>query len=1048
MEMPYSFLGKQILRTPGFALNPSIGNLSLTDFIADDFFLEALFLASPVLYAELQKFKDGKIADGKLEEKLYFSVAKYYLRMSSRCTPFGLFSGCAVLTWAENSATDVVIGNEKIDRHTRLDMHYLCALAQHLSALPFIKQKLLYRPNSSYYNISDEMRYVDYKYLNARRSHEICSVQQSEYVDKIIAAAAGGIYFKDIVALLTDDDITEQEATDFANELITEQVLVDELEPAITGEEFLSQITFVLKKIYGGTDDDLQNIIETLEKLKQLLVIADAGSGNNIAVYNEIIACIKNLNVPYEESKLFQTDSSFLLNKNTVNTSVQKDLTEALNFTNQFSEKSESPNLQSFTKRFHERFEEKEMPLLQVLDVETGIGYLENSIGDIVPLVQDIFPPSPLQTIGLKMGLKEKLLLEKLKVAHSTNKNIIHFTEKDIAAFKGNWDDGLPSVAVMYRLLEDGKIQMENAGGSSAANLLGRFAHGNKEINEVVNAITAAEEEANRDIIFAEIIHLPESRVGNILLHPTFRKYEIPFLAKSSVDIEHQISLQDLYISVKNNKIILRSGRLNKQIIPRLSSAHNYSYNALPVYQFLCDLQLQDKKGHIGFHWGPLENFYETLPRVEYKNTILAPAQWNLSKTAFEHLFKKEEQELKNLTKEFREKWNLPQYAVLADSDNELLINFEDTVMVKIFLDAIKKRPQIMLKEFFMPSHEGLVKNEQGKVFNNQVIAILLRKSASYGSALSPVKTGTPKNLVQSSFSLGTEWIYFKLYCGVKSADKILAESFAPMIRELQTTGIIDNFFFVRYTDPSFHLRVRFKVTNALHTGRLISLFAQYIGPLEASGLIWKIQTDTYKRELERYGYNTIELAEKLFYHDSVAVLEMLELTDGGARAHVRWAWAIRAIDELLNDFKFLLQDKLALITSLKTSFHTEFKSDKNLKDQLTTKYRANRKTVEDILCAGNDEGSELHLLIHVLKKKSQKNIAIADAIKQQHLNGTLQLPIAELIFSYIHMLVNRIVSSNPRLHELVLYDMLFTYYKSSVEKAKQSPRNQSVIAA
>jgi thiopeptide-type bacteriocin biosynthesis protein len=32
---------------------------------------------------------------------------------------------------------------------------------------------------------------------------------------------------------------------------------------------------------------------------------------------------------------------------------------------------------------------------------------------------------------------------------------------------------------------------------------------------------------------------------------------------------------------------------------------------------------------------------------------------------------------------------------------------------------------------------------------------------------------------------------------------------------------------------------------------------------------VWKIQTDTYQREIERYGEKTIEDSETLFWHDS-----------------------------------------------------------------------------------------------------------------------------------------------------------------------------------
>ena len=61
-------------------------------------------------------------------------------------------------------------------------------------------------------------------------------------------------------------------------------------------------------------------------------------------------------------------------------------------------------------------------------------------------------------------------------------------------------------------------------------------------------------------------------------------------------------------------------------------------------------------------------------------------------------------------------------------------------------------------------------------------------------------------------FSLGSEWVYFKIYSGYKIADVILLEYLKEKIELLQSENIIKKWFFIRYNDSDSHLRIRFQV--------------------------------------------------------------------------------------------------------------------------------------------------------------------------------------------------------------------------------------------
>jgi lantibiotic biosynthesis protein len=678
------------------------------------------------------------------------------------------------------------------------------------------------------------------------------------------------------------------------------------------------------------------------------------------------------------------------------------------------------------------------MPLLEVLDNETGIGYLSNGSGNITPLLNDIaIGGAATAENQLPWGMRDKFLLNKLLKATAQNDYSIELEPKELEEFKNDWNLLPPSISVMFRLLGDDKILLESSGSSSAINLLGRFAHGNKTIHQIIDEVVQEEDEKNPSVIFAEIVHLPESRIGNILLHPAFRKYEIPFLSKSAVDSQNQIPLQDLYISVKGSTVLLRSKKLNKIVVPRLSSAHNYSHGALPIYQFLADMQLQGKQGGIYFNWGALENQYKFLPRVTYKNIVVDTAQWNFVKEDIAALAGKTDEALMNAVAGFKILWKLPELIVLADSDNELLINLSDKLMVEVWLDAVKKRNGFVIKEFLGGNKNTPVKDNISNVYTNQFIAVLLRNTPAYNM---PVLTpdNDMQTDVQQNFTIGSQWIYYKMYCGYKTADTILQSLIQPLVKTLLEEKVIDSFFFIRYNDPNFHLRIRFHITDISKLGYVLSLVQNQIEPFLQERLIWNIQNDTYKRELNRYGYQTIEQAENLFYHDSIAVLQFLALTEGDSREQLRWQWAIRAIDEWLNAFEYTSEQKFSMLEQIKTSFHTEFKADKFLKEQLSNTYRKHKADIEEIMNYAMSETNELFPLVKILNDKSVAIKPIAQQLKQMEEEQKITPAINELMPSYIHMLVNRIVTSSPRQHELVIYDILFSYYRSAIAREKK----------
>jgi thiopeptide-type bacteriocin biosynthesis protein len=1041
MNTNFEFNSKLIVRTPKLTQKDTEADVML--LLHDDSFLESVYIASPGLYNECLKLKEGGILTAKEEEKVKNSLMKYHFRMGTRSTPFGLFSGCHVSNWTDEE-TGITISKNAIKRHTRLDMHYLCALSQNLASRPGIKENIKFVTNNSIYIIGSELRYVEYSYQKDSRNYQICSVENNEYLQIIATEAKIGKYISEIVQVVCnqDQDVLESQVADFLDELINSQILISALEPSTTGADFLVSIIATLQNI-SIKNTELENTILMLKALDATLAKIDNNEFTTVEGYKTIVGIVEELGIPYDESKLFHTDIYKTEISGGINAGIKTRLAAVAEMLNKITTYTENANLKNFKENFYKRYEEKEMPLLKVLDTETGIGYLNNVRNqDITPLIDDIMLPAKGKaTLSLNWNELEQMLHK--KTIDSKN-NVIEIVDEDLKDFEANWNNLPPSFPMMFKILSADEIFVESCGGSSAVNLLGRFANGDAEINEVAQAIADKEQELDDNVVFAEIIHLPESRISNILIHPPFRKYEIPYLCNASTDAEHTIDVSDLYVSIKNGKVVLRSKKLNKIVIPRLSNAHNYSHNALPVYQFLCDLQNQGKRGGIFFHWGGLGKIHQKFPRVKYKNCILSLAQWNIKQADVKDILNAGGAERRTKVDAFLQKWGIPRYVVLAEGDNELFIDFENEKLINIWVEYIKKRNSTILKEF-IPSTHGVVDDVLQHNFNNQVIALVQSIKPSYNTL---TVNAQPKAAIPRSFSLGSEWLYFKIYCGVRSADKILTDVIKPITEELEATKMIDKWFFIRFNDPDFHLRVRFHVTDVNHIGHIVQTFNKYAAHYLQGGTIWKIQNDTYNREVERYGSTSIELAESIFYHDSASVLSMISSVQNNEREDFRWMWAVKSIDELFKSFGVSLDHRFEIMDELKDAFALEFNSNKLLKVQFDAKYRQYRGKLDKWLANEGlllEDPQELET-IRALFERTRFVTPLVHELNSLSRQGTLEVTTVNFLGSLIHMIVNRVITSQQRLHELIIYDFMSRLYKSSIAIAKQTNNKKDVI--
>ncbi|SDD27600.1 lantibiotic dehydratase family protein [Williamwhitmania taraxaci] len=738
-NLPYSIFSTFLVRTPLLPFNSFQNLLSNSSRLRETFrdaakvpmINEALFVAAPEFHAQLQSWIDGGGMDAIEDERILQTLYKYISRMSSRCTPFGLFAGCT--TGFVGTQTKVELSEfSEHERHTRLDMLYLCNLASALSRHDTIKPNLRYFPNTSIYKSGEHLRYIEYRYKKDKRTHHLVQVKDSLYINFVLERAKSGGRIHDLSQLLAHEGIPLLQAEDFINRLISNQILVGELDPTITGVEFFDRIQQILEPLEG-----IDKVNRIFADVKRKFNFIDTQIGNAPALYYDIAADLKQLNIDFDIKYLIQTDVALNAKKSSLSSETMHSVMQGIVAFNKLTDIGGSDNINQFKEAFLRRYDTREVPLLQALDVETGVGYLQGNDGVFSPLVENIIlSPKVDDSPKVKWTPVQNFLLNKLLSAVESGSAEINITDDDLLQFKENWDNLPPTFTSLVRIVEapceqfpNGRILMENAGGNSAANLLGRFCHGNEKIYRWVSEIVDREQELFPDAIVAEIIHLPESRVGNVVLHPAFRKFEIPVITASSVCSKYTICLDDLFVSIRNGEVCLRSKRLNKRVIPRLSNAHNYSANSIPVYQFLCDLQCQGLRTWLGFNWGILKHNYPFKPRVVYKDLIFSPAEWLVKKDEIEAIMGAHDSpELLANVERWRTQRHISMYVLLEEGDNSLFIDFSNWLSVKTFLSAVKKKGNFMLREFLFNPSNAVVRSNND-MFTNEFVLGFYKQS-------------------------------------------------------------------------------------------------------------------------------------------------------------------------------------------------------------------------------------------------------------------------------------------------------------------------------
>ncbi|WP_080778861.1 lantibiotic dehydratase [Chryseobacterium phocaeense] len=1026
--MNIEFIDKMILRTPIGSIDDLKPIRNIKDISTDGLaFLKTTFTGHfrlALLYATKNLFEEitEVIKTGNLSEKLLFSYIKYYVRYCSRSTPFGLFSTYGVCDLKEGSEKYAVELQDSEIR-MRISLSYIYELSREISSCKNLwKYSFLY-PNQTAFQVAGNIRYNELYIKPYSMNYRLSSVETNDVLEYIFTESKDGIYFDDLSAKLQQEGYESEEVEEYLYELVENNVLLMDIFPSPATNNYVEAFIEKLKRIKDndevisvkGEEMTVIQIIEKISKLQDDLktVIKESEAGSSEKLENLLLNEMQNVDVTS-----FRDGTAEIGNKVFHNV---KNTLLSLSYLNS-RRKEKDPTLSDFITEFKNKYGESELPFLHVIDPELGI------FTDRVSSISTPFLDGILFQTGSGRDYKftevDEYLFSKYQNALQFGKTEVVLTKEECLKFKPSFSRVFSqTLNCNMTLFNDEKdhttVALHGAFGSSAVNNMGRFTHGSEKLQKLAEKIVEIEySNLHESVEYAEIVDLPSLRHGNLVVRENYLKDEILINIPAPSDTKkNTIKLSDITISVRSDEVILRNKKTGKIIVPRLSNSHNFQLQNLShIYRFLSLIQVQWDCS-ISFSWGFIDSFAKFTPRVKIEKVIVKEAAWNLNQTDLTFLKAKDEN-LWSEFKKFKEEWKIPDSVYLVEGDNKLLFDLSSEVYVRLLVSMISKKVKITLVEDLVKEKTNVRNMSRKPYYSELIVPVVIQDE---------IQNFQFKDFSESRSKLSplSECLYMNIYTGEQQMDSLIRNELFELNGTLFEKNLIRNFFFIRYNENGNHLRLRYFLADFNSYNDLFFHIREAIGKYVEQDIIKAFEITTYQRELERYDYAGIEFTETYFGKESTMMMLLLrELDETGFEE--RWLAGIVFIDKLLDKFAYTLEGKMELFARFSSQFNQEFNSNKALTKVVAAKYKTSEQMIHDSIGLKNSKLENVYNLFDsFLNSFSLENLLNEKEIGER--DG--------YVGSLIHMFFNRLLVSQHRKQELVIYNFMLKFYKTQMNK-------------
>lgn len=459
--------------------------------------------------------------------------------------------------------------------------------------------------------------------------------------------------------------------------------------------------------------------------------------------------------------------------------------------------------------------------------------------------------------VPMSLLAHQKDFFSPLETFHYGNKNSLNPRSEILKALWKNCEEfdlsscfeigrtELHHLQIAYKVFGESELVIENMVCNRPFAYSGRFSMD----PEIKNVVADKVERLSSEAVFVDVVLVESIKSNYISRHDNvFESSIYPF---GNGTHETHLGINDLYLGIRKDRIILYSKKLKKQVIPAIQHPLNPNQITHALSRLFWEIGNQDQHRFLPYHDPTFQNS-NYVPRLTWKGIILQGRKW---------IINCKDHSNKRALKQFLHTSKFPSPFLAGHLDRELLLDWMKPLELDFLWEELQRLQEITVFECLWKDQSPF-KNQTGQQLYPQIIYSWKSKERQIPTIdfLNPI------------YKCDSQWIYVRI--GIKEGGLMpfLLKPLPSIITGIKEKFAIKKWYFLFYDSPKSEIRLRLLGENQQQNQIIATELSNY---LPESGWVDSVKFTPYYPEFEKYETQDegISNSESIFHMESELIL-------------------------------------------------------------------------------------------------------------------------------------------------------------------------------